>query len=368
MSILFEGSTINGMEISNRFVRSASWMAMANDDGSCTPMLASLMEKLARGGVGLIISGFSYVRPDGKNVPKQLGVYSDELIRSLRQLSKAVHKQKARIVMQITHAGLYAEKALTGQVPLAPSQMENLPALEMTVEQIKDIITTFSDAAVRAQKAGFDGVQLFCAHGYLLNQFISPFFNRRTDEYGGSIENRARAVLEIVRKIRENVGDDYPLLIKLNSEDCLYGGLTVEESLKIGGMLCDAGIDAIELSGGTWVSGDFELGDRIPSRKKISSENKEAYFRKAAKMFKQQLSVPLILVGGIRSFEVAADIVDKGDADYISMSRPFVREPELVNRWKAGDLSKSSCISCNQCLGAGIAGQPIYCVADKETA
>ena len=133
-------------------------------------------------------------------------------------------------------------------------------------------------------------------------------------------------------------------------------------------MLCDAGIDAIELSGGTWVSGDFELGDKIPSRKKISSESKEAYFRKAAKLFKQQLSVPLILVGGIRSFQVAADIVDKGDADYISMSRPFVREPELVNRWKAGDLSKSSCISCNQCLVPGIAGQPIYCVADKKTA
>jgi 2,4-dienoyl-CoA reductase-like NADH-dependent reductase (Old Yellow Enzyme family) len=339
---------------------------MANDDGSCSSMLTNLMERLTLGGIGLIISGYAYVRQDGQSSHKQLGIYSDELIGSLKKMTEAVHKQNGKIIMQITHGGLYADTALTGQDPLAPSKIEHQHGTEMSVEQIKEVIESFSQAAIRVKKAGFDGVQLFAGHGYLLSQFLSPFYNKRTDQYGGCLENRARAVLEIIKKIRENVGDEYPLLIKINSEDYLEGGLTLNESLKVGVMLSDAGIDAIELSGGTWWSGDFSLGDKIPSRKKITSEDKEAYFSQAAKEFKNKINIPLILVGGIRSFHVAEKIVEEAVSDYVSMCRPLIREPELINRWKAGDLSKALCISCNQCLEPGEIGQAFYCVVERK--
>jgi 2,4-dienoyl-CoA reductase-like NADH-dependent reductase (Old Yellow Enzyme family) len=366
MSILFEASTISGLELPNRFIRSATWEAMANKDGSCTSELAALMERLALGGVGLVISGYAYVLQNGQSSPKQLGVYSDGLIDSLSEMADAVHAHNGKIIMQITHAGVNANTALTGQVPLGPSPIEDRPSAGMSADQITEVIEAFCQAAIRARKAGFDGVQIFAGHGYLLSQFLSPFYNKRMDEYGGCLDNRARAVLEIVRGIRRHVGDDFPILIKLNSEDYLEGGLTLHESLEVGAMLRDAGIDAIELSGGTWWSGDFSFGDKIPSRKRIISEDREAYFSQAAKAFKTEVDTPLILVGGIRSFHVAERVIEEGMSDYVSMCRPLIREPELISRWEGGDLSKALCISCNRCLEPGALGQAVYCVAEKQ--
>lgn len=216
-------------------------------------------------------------------------------------------------------------------------------------------------AAQRAREAGFDGVQLHAAHGYLMNQFLSPLFNKRTDDYGGTVENRYQVLRNVLKKVRSTVGDEFPILIKLNSQDYLEGGLTLEDSLKIGRLLQEDGIDAIELSGGTLQSGKL-----MPSRMGITNEEKEAYFLEAAKVFKEQIKVPLILVGGLRSLTVAERIVEQGFADYISMSRPFVREPDLIKRWKAGDVRKATCLSDNQCFGPAMAGEGIYCVVEKK--
>lgn len=363
MSKLFEATEINGMHLSNRFVRSATWEGMAGDDGSVTPALVDLMSQLAKGQVGLIISSHAYIKPEGQAGPKQIGVYKDALIDGLRQITQAVHEQGGKTVLQMAHSGCLANPRLTGQMPLAPSNVEGIsmsPCKEMT-DDIQELIEAFGLAAQRAKEAGFDGVQIHSAHGYLMNQFISPLFNRRTDAYGGSVENRYQVLREVLKKVRSTVGNRFPVLIKLNSQDFLEGGLGLEDSIKIGTLLQKDGIDAIEVSGGTLKSGPLN-----PSRAGISSEEKEAYFLEAAKAFKKELEIPLILVGGIRSLSVAEGIIDQGVADYISMSRPFIREPGLIQRWKSGDLRKASCLSDNLCFGPARAGEGIYCVVEKK--
>jgi 2,4-dienoyl-CoA reductase-like NADH-dependent reductase (Old Yellow Enzyme family) len=364
MSILFEPSEINGMKLANRFVRSATWEGMAAEDGACTPKLTDLMGQLAAGEVGMIITSHAYVLPQGQAGPWQLGIYRDELVDGLREMTRAVHARGGRIVAQIAHSGHMANPKLTGQPALAPSAVEGFaktPPQEMTTADIADVVEAFGQAARRAKEAGFDGIQLHVAHGYLLSQFLSPAFNKRQDAYGGPVENRARAALEALRRVRSEVGSDYPVLMKINSDDAVAGGVTVGDSLQAALLLQEAGVDAVEVSGGTVVSGDLS-----PSRGKITAEEKEAYFRDAAKQFKGSLRVPVILVGGFRSFALAERLVSEGYADYVSMSRPFIREPGLVKRWKSGDLRPATCVSDNQCFGPGRAGEGIYCVVEKK--
>jgi 2,4-dienoyl-CoA reductase-like NADH-dependent reductase (Old Yellow Enzyme family) len=362
MSKLFQATRINGMKLANRFVRSATWEGMAADDGTCTQALENLYVELAKGGVGLIITSHTYVRPDGMGSPRQLGLSDDAFIPGLRKMTDAVHRFNCPIAVELSHAGILSNTKPTGSTPMVVSNVDGYVGSAghmMTGQDIQAMIDAFAQAAGRAKQAGFDAIQIHGAHGFLLNQFLSPAFNQRTDAYGGSIAGRSRAVLEIVRAVRARVGSDFPILIKLNSEDLLDGGLTIEESLQSALMLQEAGIDAIELSGGTVVTGDH-------CRKDISSEDKEAFWRKAAKRFKAQLSVPLILVGGIRSLPLAEQLYAEGYADYFSMSRPFVREPGLIARWAAGDTSKATCLSDNLCRGPLMEGGGIYCVVDKN--
>jgi 2,4-dienoyl-CoA reductase-like NADH-dependent reductase (Old Yellow Enzyme family) len=365
MSKLFESTVLNTMRLPNRFVRSATWEGMAHMDGSVTPRLVEIMGQLARGGVGLIISGHTYVRPEGQATPLQLGVHKDALIAGLQEMAAAVHEAGGRIVLQLAHAGHFAAEKLIGQPPLAVSDYEGLsqtPRMEIKTGDIQDIVAAFADAARRAREAGFDGVQIHSAHGYLLSQFLCPIFNRRRDDYGGGIESRVRIHMEVIRAVREAVGDDYPVLIKMNCRDFAENGLTLEDSLQAAGLLADAGLDAIELSGGLLTGGKMS-----PSRPGIDSAEKEAYFKEELSAFRKAVSIPLMLVGGIRSFEVAEQLVADGMTDYIAMSRPLIREPELINRWKAGDRRKALCRSDNLCFRPALSGAGIYCVtAERE--
>ena len=364
MSKLFERSVINGMELGNRFVRSATWEGMAADDGACTPKLMKIITDLAAGRVGLIISSHAYIREDGQAGPWQIGVYKDEFIDDFREMTRAVKEHGSRIVLQISHAGFFANPKLIGQTPLAISAVEGFsksPREVMTEEEIGNIVGAFGQAARRAKEAGFDGVQIHAAHGYLLSQSLSPAFNKREDSYGGTLENRARFLMEVLREIRSVVGADFPVMIKINSEDCLENGLVLEDSIQLGAMLEEGGIDAIELSGGTFLSGELS-----PSRSGITSEEREAYFREAAKAYKAKINIPLILVGGNRSVEMAEQLLTDGYADYISMCRPFIREPGLIKRWASGDLKRAACLSDNQCFGPAMAGEGIYCVVEKK--
>lgn len=262
--------------------------------------------------------------------------------------------------MQLAHAGSYAASLLSRLDPIGPSPVKSKSGLigkEMTLENIKKVIKAFSDAALRAQAAGFDGIQVHGAHGYLLSQFLSPFFNKRKDEYGGDIDNRTRFAMEVFEAIRIAVGPDFPILIKLNSEDFLTDGLTLEDMLYTAEKLGGKGIDAIEMSGGTIVS-----GKNIPSRPaKPDSENPEVYYEAAARQYKKKIRTPLILVGGIRTFETAERLVTEGVADYIALSRPLIREPNLVKRWGSGDRRPALCVSDNGCFKPCFKGEGICC-------
>ena len=364
MSKLFESTQISGMVLPNRFVRSATWEGMAADDGAVTPRLTETMTDLAKGGVGMIITGHANVRPEGQAGPWQLGVYKDELTDGLKEMTAAVHDCGGKIVIQLAHAGHFAAEQLTGQPPMVASDFEGLaksPRREMTTGDIRELVTGFGEAARRAKAAGFDGVQIHSAHGYLLSQFLSPAFNRRQDEYGGDIRNRARIHMEVYEAIRKAVGEDFPVMIKMNCQDFAENGLTADDSLAAAQMLAEAGLNAIELSGGLLTGGRLS-----PSRMGIRSADKEAYFREEARAFKAEISIPLILVGGMRSFEVAGQMVEEGLADYISMCRPLIREPDLISRWQSGDRRKAECKSDNQCFKPGMEGKGIYCVTRER--
>ncbi len=365
MTRLFQEAQINGMRVKNRFVRSATWEGMALDDGSCTPGLAKMMAELARNEVGLIISSHAFVSPEGKAGPWQLGAHSEEMASGLSGMASAVHEAGGRVILQLAHAGSQTDPNLTGLEPIGPSRPgegDDYSCREMELEDIAGVVDAFANGARLAMRAGFDGVQIHAAHGYLLSQFLSPFFNRRTDHYGGDISGRARIVLEVADAIRSATRPDFPLLIKINAQDYLTPGMTAQESLAVCGMLQERGLDAVELSGGTPKS-----GTRIPPRTTpIRSSQDEAYYLDTAREFKRTMDLPLILVGGIRSFEVARDLVERGETDFVSLSRPLVREPDLIRRWKEGDTRPSKCRSDNKCFKPVLNGEGISCYHLRE--
>ena len=363
MSKCFEPGKIKDMTLPNRLVRSATWEGMAADDGAVTPKLLETYTALAEGGVGLIISSHAYVVEPGQAGPGQLGVYKDELIPGLKELTSAVHDKGGKIVMQLAHAGNFAAEALTGSPPWAASVFDGLsksPRYEMTMDDIHSLTSLFAEAAARAQSAGFDGVQLHAAHGYLLSQFLSPLFNKRRDEYGGEIENRARFLMETYGAVRTAVGDDYPVMAKLNCGDFEDGGLELSEAVSVGRRLADAGLDALEISGGLLTSKFLS-----PSRM-VKKKEQEAYFKSEAAAFRRELSIPLILVGGIRSLETVESLLADNIVDFLSMARPLIREPGLVNRWKSGDRRKAFCVSDNACFRSAKDGLGVYCLTAKE--
>jgi len=340
MPDLFDQTTINGMTLSNRFIRSATWVGMATDEGACTPSMIDLMCDLAAGGVGMIITGHSYIRPDGQHSPWQLGIHRDTLIPGLQNLTQSVREHGSKIVMQLGFGGAYLSK----------SRVRG-----MSAQDFHSLAEAFGQAAARARQAGFDGVQILAAHGFFLSQMLCPRYNDRSDEYGGPLANRVRALLAILAAIRQAVGHDYPLLLKLNCRDFVEGGLTLDESIQAARMIQEAGIDAIEISGGL-------LNNPNIMHSRVDSGDTRGFFIVEAREFSKALRVPLILVGGIRSYDAAREIVSDGVVDYIAMSRPFIREPGLIKRWQAGDRRPAACISCDNCFTPLKQGEGVACL------
>lgn len=366
MVSLFDITTINGMTISNRFVRSATWEGMANEDGTVTPQLIDLMVHLAKGGVGLLITGLAAVRQDGQTSFRNMGIYRDDQLPGLTQMTNAIHQAGGKVAIQLVHGGVHSNPQLTGTQPMGPSIMstdQGPICRAMTKKDIDAIIMGFQVAAIRAQQAGFDAIQLHGAHGFLMSQFLSPFYNHRSDRYGGTVPNRARFVLEVYQAVREAVGTQYPIMIKMNATDFQDTGVTTDDVLQTAQLFQDVGMDNIELSGGTaWASRILRDLDRYCVR----TVHEEAYYRDVAKRYKADITVPLVLTGGIRTYETAQHIVEQGIADYIGLSRPLIREPALVNRWKSGDTRRSSCVSDNACFKPALEGKGIQCVHLKK--
>ena len=367
MAELFESTSINGMKLGNRFVRSATATGMATADGFITPRLVELIANVARGGAALILPDYAPVLKDGITHNQQLGMYRDEFIPGLAGMVDAVHTAGSKVVIQVVHGGAHSDPRFTGTLPMGPSafpaaagKLGPFPGCrEMTENDINDVVEGFRLAAIRAKKAGFDGIQLHCAHGYLFSEFLSPFYNKRTDIYGGEIANRARIVVETYNQVRKEVGPDYPILVKMNVTDFLDGGISHDDVLKAASIFAGIGIDAIELSGGTgW--GMHVLGDFNLSPMRLVKE--QGYYRDISKRLKETVNVPIILTGGIRSYQTAEQFVHDGIADYIGLCRPLIREPGLINRWKSGDTRGSACMSDNSCaLAAILQGKDLQC-------
>ncbi len=355
------------MELRNRFVRSATYDGCA-EEGYVTEKQIDLYKKLAEGGVGLIITGITTVDMKGQISKFQNFIFDDKFISGLRRLTTAVHDRGAKIAVQLFHAGREARFPKTvSQIPLGPSFLDKDPYFKgiyrgLTEEEIWEIIQAFGNGAIRAREAGFDAIQIHGAHGYLLSQFLSPFTNRRDDNWGGDLKNRLRIHRKIYQEIRKKVGQDYPILIKIGVQDGIPGGLEFNEGKLAAQYLAEMGFDALEVSQGLRGKGyentEFKTG--------INTTDQEAYFCHWSSQIKSLVKIPVLLVGGLRTFELMEEIVKRGDADLISLSRPLIRKPDLILEWERGYPRKSECISCNKCLEGLMKGKTLECLQVKR--
>jgi 2,4-dienoyl-CoA reductase-like NADH-dependent reductase (Old Yellow Enzyme family) len=365
MAGIFEETVIDGLTMRNRLVRSATWEGMCDEGGRPTEKLINWYRDLAMGGIGLIITGYAYVQANGKHNIGQMGIHKDDFADDYKRMTRTVHEHGGKIACQLVHGGGQSDAKTIGQKPVAPSavKVDQFPEMpeELTHDAIHGIIAAFGKAAFRAKSWGFDAIQLHGAHGFLINQFLSPLTNRRNDLYGGAIENRCRFPLEVYQKVRETVGEDYPVLIKLSASDFVDGGLEIDDAIYAASLLSDSGVDAIEVSAGTAASG--ALG---PARIKITKPEKEAYNLELARRIRKSVKCPVIAVGGFRSYEVVEKALRDNSIDYVAMARPLIREPDLPNRWLHGDRNPARCISCNGCFAGGRNEGGIYCVKEKE--
>ena len=380
-------ANLSKMQLRNRFIRSATYDGSADETGGVTDRSVKLIEGLAAGGVGLVVTGYAFVSREGQAVPWQLGAHCDEMIPGLKRLVKAAHERDAKIALQIAHSGinsLYLSRV--GQVARGPSQIADehphgggtkeangsaSPSVRpaslargqhraMTVAEIVRSIDDFVAAAGRAREAGFDAVQLHGAHGYLMSQFLSPITNLRQDQWGGDPERRRRYHVETLTRVRAAVGPDFPVMIKLGIADDDEGGLSLGEGIAALKAMVELGLDAVEISGG------IGSGKRGSIRAFNDASYEESYYRESAAGAKKAVSVPLAVVGGIRSLEKAEEIVAYGDGDFVSLCRPLIREPGLIQRWLSGDYRRAACISCTKCLALPIQGKPLECVEERQ--
>ena len=356
MSIIFSPVQIGNFIVKNRLIRSATAERMFEADGCIRPELLDIYSDLTKGGTGLIISGHLTVSKMGKAHEEMGMLHKDPLITEWQKVTRLVHQDGAGIVAQLNHAGAKANGAGT-EVLLAPSTIEarqgQKAARELTDDEIGQLVQDFVLAAIRAQKAGFDGVQIHSAHGYLGSQFLSPLYNRREDKWGGSIENRARFLMNTINAVRQTIGEDFLIGIKLGMIDGDPEGLQFSDAVEVVKMLNAVPLDFIEVSSGFG-------GKRIKSsRPAIRSSEEEAYFREYAREIKKITALPIALVGGLRSRSVMEDVLNSGDADFISICRPLINNPYFPVQLEKGELDVSGCIGGNRCWpkseGVGIA-------------
>jgi 2,4-dienoyl-CoA reductase-like NADH-dependent reductase (Old Yellow Enzyme family) len=389
MSTLFQPVSLGRMEIKNRFVRSATFESMATERGKVTEDLVRLYRNLAKGEVGLIVSGYMYVHPLGRAMLHQTGIHNDEMTAGLSRLCSAVHEEGGRIAFQLNHAGRQTKKALIGRNPLAPSARGRDPTFfvkpaAMSEEQIVGTIEAFAQAARRAVEAGADSVQLHAAHGYLINEFLSPFWNVRDDAWGGSDENRFRMLKEIVVAVRRMLPIGMPLLVKLSVNDHTpQEGITPDLALTYARWLGALGIDGLELSCGSTYYGfaNMSRGEipvdglalafpgwmrplaKVALRQMVGKfDLEEGYNVPAGRLLKPAVGdVRVMVVGGLRRLAHMEAVVQECAADFVSLCRPFVREPSLVRSFREGKTEMASCTSCNRCFALVGSNRPLRC-------
>ncbi len=394
--MLFNETKISGLTVSNRIIRSATHDGLADENGAPSDKLIAKYEHLAKNGVGCIITGYAAVSRNGVSpYPRMMKIFDDGVIDKYKELTDAVHRHSVPVILQIAHCGRQTSTKAIGVQKVAPSNVLHAfypdKAKELTDGEILGIIDDFVAAAVRAEKAGFDGVQLHGGHGYLLHDFLSPYGNRRNDRWGGSLENRCRIVELIIKGIKEKTS--LPVWIKLSAEDNRKNGMRIETSVEICKRLEAAGCDAIEVSCGTVQDGMNTMRSKLmpmdavfkyrepcasfpkllnkialPAANLINPLIKqpsplENFNVENAAIIKKAVSIPIIAVGGIHKVSDMEQIIADGKADFISMCRPFICEPDLAKKLANGQ-SEAKCIMCNYC-GLVIEKEPTRCLYGK---
>ena len=368
---------IGSLEIPNRIVRGATSETMASPSGVVYDSFVELYRRLAEGGAGLLLTGHMYVDPRGQASANQTGIHDDKVIPALRRATDAVHEAGGLIFAQIGHCG--SQTMMSSITPVAPSPVPNamytIQPVELTTEEVSGLVRSFGAAAARAAEANFDGIHIHGGNGYLISEFCSPHANTRDDEWGGDAERRSRFMVEVYDAVRSAVGDDLPVTARLSVEDSVEGGLQREESLQRARLLTERGLDGFETTYGVMRSyfenirpyvavGRAQAWRNLLVQRARQPAGAEAYYRPFARAVKEASGLPIILVGGVRTTQTMSEILASGDADFLAMARPFIREPDLVRKLEAGRTGGVECVSCNMCL-AHDGFDPLQCWRDN---
>jgi len=363
---LFSPGTIGALKTKNRIVMPPMVRNYADENGFVTPKYIAHIDRIARGGVGVMILEASFIRQDGRGFNRQLGIHTDEAIPGLRRLVEVAHAQGAAIGPQIFHAGRQTRSEVTGMQPIAPSPIPdstiNEVPRELSIKEIPEIVDAYAQAARRACQAGCDFVEIHGAHGYLITQFLSPFSNCRNDAYGGSQEGRIRFASEVVQAVREAVGPEFPITMRISADEMVPNGLTLADSAWIAQRLGDLGINAIHVSVGNYAS--VNRGYMISPM-----SMPDAPLVPFAEWIKSFVNVPVIAVGKIRSPELADKIISTGRADFVAIGRSLLADPDWPKKAQEGHADQIRiCIACNQgCISRLFAGEDVWCTVNPET-
>ena len=395
-STLFKSLTIGKLTIPGRVVKAATSETRADKDGFATQSHIDFYLPIAKGGTPLIITGNIYVSIDGKSTPMQMGIENDNKIPALSRLVDAVHAHGVKIFAQLSHSGREVVPAFAGlSEAVSASDVTDLSTgtrpRALTVAEIERIVERWGDAAARCKTAGFDGIEIHGGHGYLISQFLTPYTNRRTDAYGGSLENRVKLLRDIHRAIRSRVGADFPVIMKLNGSDYLplRAGLKTPELVEIAKIMEREGLDAVEVSVGHYESGfpvvrgtfgrclRSMVGGSVrylPGVRRVLFtvfwpvlafvfnliwRPYEGYNLRYARLFKKALSIPVICVGGFLTRAAMEAAIDQGLCDAVSIGRGFIANPLLYRQLRDGTPGPR-CVDCNACIGC-IGTQPVDC-------
>lgn len=356
MKKIFETVNLNKIQMKNRIIRSGTWMRKATEDGYLTPELISEYTKLAEANLGMVVVGYARVNQFEKANNKMIGLYDDKFIQPLQEFTQIFHENNTPVGIQIAMGGtqIHYQGEVTWDVmsPIATTITRKddegnkieIEVPEMSKKDIENTIDDFVAAAIRVKKAGFDMVQLHAGHGYFISQWMNPAINTRTDEYG---QKPSKYIIDLYQAVRSAVGDEFPIAIKINSEERIGDDSNHQAMLDLCQSLSNLGIDMIEVSG------------FAPSRNKVSLEN-ESYFQEFASKLKKIVDCPVMLTGGNKTFANMETVINTTDIDFIGMSRPLISEPDLVTKWSANSDYQTRCISCNHCH------RKVYqCVFDK---
>ncbi len=345
-NVLAKGK-IGGLELKNRFVMPAMGSSHG-DDGKVSQKLIDYYVARARGGFGLLTTEFAYIDLEGKAIPGQLRIDSDEIIPGLKTLADAIHQAGGKVLVQIQHSGRQTNSAVTGRQPVAPSAVPcpvnlELPR-ELSIEEIYTVIEKFGDAALRAKKAGFDGVEIHGAHGYLVAQFLSGYTNKRVDEFGADLAGRMKFARELIKNIKGKCGQDFPLVFRISGEERVDGGLKLNETIPIAKALAEDGADAIHVSTGVYASMPWMVAPAsVPT----------GFNLYAAEAIKRAVNVPVIAVGRITDPLMAEEVIASGRADFVSLGRGSIADQAFPNKVAENRPQQiSPCVGCmTRCQG-----------------